>query len=482
MFRKILIILLVICFLFGMATRKEKENVEKTVETTATMVEEDSELEESILNSGVTGNWTQEEIEYFQKKEYLGNKERYTPYSIEYCPPYLTKGIEISEYGKIGKEDLVDMVKNEKISKEALLRYFSLLRSEIYAREGYAFESTGLKDFFNKMNWYQPKLKEIALTGWEDRNLKVIEELEEIVKNTKVVSKLFAKQIIIKAKWGEGPGEFKLGPLPESYEYITSFTIDVYGNVYIEDPYNQRINVFNKEGKFAKSIPIPGQLRGSFESSLVDGIGTDKDGNIYIASSSTTALLTSGRSGEVVFKIDDKGKILDSLTFKGYYVYPAIFYESDNVMYLWGPWEGGATAGVPLEFWERGKVTELSFTKLRYNSFDHSGKSITLGTRRIKINYDEAPVVFDESKDSRVAFYDGSSMVFQNSDGEIKGTFSRNNFRYYHLGNHGIPYEGHYVIISVWPYIDKDLNIYCIEGTPTHLYVIKCTPTEEIWK
>jgi hypothetical protein len=151
-------------------------------------------------------------------------------------------------------------------------------------------------------------------------------------------------------------------------------------------------------------------------------------------------------------------------------------------MYLWGSWEGKTTAGVPLEFEEKGKVTQLSFAQMRDNSFDQYKKSLSLGTRRIKINYDEAPVVFNESKESRVAFYDGRSVVFQDSNGEIKGTFSRNNFRYYHLGSHGIPYEGHYVIISVWPYIDKDLNIYCIEGTPTHLYVIKCTPTEEVWK
>jgi hypothetical protein len=338
MFKKFLLIVLSFCFLLGMATKKELENAKKTVEATTTVVatttaaEKGSDIEESALTPGITGEWTQDEIEYFQKKEYVGDKKRYTPYSIEYCPSYLTKGIEISEYGKIGKEDLVDMVKNEKISKEALLRYFSLLRSEIYARKGYTFKNSDLKGFFGKVSWYQPKLKEIALTGWEERNLKLIEELEEIVKSTKVVSELFTKQIIIKAKWGKGSGEFELGPLPESYVYKTSFTIDVYCNVYIVDPNNQRINVFSKEGKFTKSIPIPEEWGKDLRYSIVEGIGADKNGNIYIASSSTTAILRSGSSGEVVFKMDGKGKILDSLTFKGYYVYTSIFYESDNVM------------------------------------------------------------------------------------------------------------------------------------------------------
>jgi hypothetical protein len=36
----------------------------------------------------------------------------------------------------------------------------------------------------------------------------------------------------------------------------------------------------------------------------------------------------------------------------------------------------------------------------------------------------------------------------------------------------------------VWadPYIDEDLSIYWVDGTPTHLHVIKYTPTDEVWK
>lgn len=336
------------------------------------------------------------------------------------------------------------------------------------------------------MNWYQPKQKEITLTGREEKNLKVIEELEEIVKNTKVVSELFTKKVIVKAKWGKGIGEFELEPLPESYEYRTSFTIDAYSNVYIVDPNNQRINVFNKEGKFIKSIPIPEQLIYNYKdekTSLVEGIGVDKNGNIYLPSSSTTELLSSDVSSEVVFKMDEKGKILDSLTFKGYYVYPPIFYEIDDVMYLWGSWEGKITAGVPLKFEEKGKVIELSFAQMRDNSFDQYKKSLSLGTRKIKINYDKAPVVFNESKDSRVVFFDRLNFVFQDSNGDIKARVSANSkyFRYYPLG-YGIPYKGHHVLISPWPYIDEDLNIYCIDGTTTHLHVIKYTPTDEVWK
>lgn len=467
MMRKLMLIFLSICFLFGMTARVEGD---------------------AAKDFDLTGDWTQDEIEYFQNKEYVGDTERYTVYKIDYFPPYLKGKIkeELKKYGKIGKDDLKKIIREGKVSKVELLRYYNLLRKEIYAHKGYIFTDSNLEEFFGKMDWYQSKQEEVTLTGREKKNLKVINELEEIVRNTKVVSELFTKEVIIKAKWGKGPGEFELEPLPESYEYRPSFTMDVDGNAFIEDPNNQRINVFDKLGRFTKSIPIPAQLIYTYKenkSCLVEGVGVDNDGNIYFASSSTTELLTSDLSGEVVFKIDEKGKVLDSLTLIGYYVYPAIFIESDSIMYLWGSWEMQITAGVPLEFKKEWEVTELSFAQLRSNSFDKHKKSLNLGAKKMKINYDKTPVVFNESKDSRVVFYAGGGFVFQNSNGEIKARVSSNSeyFRYYPLG-YGIPYKGHYVIISVCPYIDEDLNIYCIDGTDTHLHVIKYTPTDEVWK
>jgi len=476
MFKKSLIVLMIGCFLLGMATKAEVEGVKEEAEKGV------------VLDSDIEGNWTNVEIEYFRNKEYVGDKERYTPYSIDYFPPYLKGEIEeeLKKYGTIGNEDLKKIIEEGKASKVKLLRYYNLLSNEMYARKGYIFEGADLKEFFGRINWYKPGLKRVELNKRERKNLKEIKKLEEIVKNTKVISELFSKQVIIKARWGKGPGEFALEPLPESYEYRTSFTIDDYGNIYIEDPNNQRINVFSKNGAFIKSVNIPERLIHSYQdekTSLVEGIGVDKNRNIYLASSSTTELLTSGSSGEVVFKIDENGKGLDSLTFKGYYISPAIFYESDNVMYLWGSWEGGITAGVPLEFGGMERVTQLNFKHLRDNSFDQSRKSVTLGTRRIKINYDEAPVVFNKSRDSRVVFYERRNFVFQDANGEIREEISSNSecFRYYPLG-YGFLYKGHNIIVSTWPYIDKNLNIYCIDGTKTHLHLIKFIPTYKIWQ
>jgi hypothetical protein len=491
--RKLMLIFLLICFLTGILTKAENasEEIEKKAKPVSTAIGGGKAFEAEVIDSDITGEWTQDEIDYFQNKEYVGDKKTYILFSLHYYPSYIKERLlKEDPYNKIAYEKniITEMAMKQFASlnidnKQLLTRYFMLLKYEVYARHGYNFKKLALKRFFEKLNWYQPKQKEITLTGREERNLKVIEELEEIVKNTKIVSELFTKQVIVKAKWGKGPGEFGLGPLPESYVYKTNFTIDAYGNVYIVDPNNQRINVFNKEGKFTKSIPIPEEWGKDLRFSIVEGIGADKNGNIYIASSSTMALLHSGSSGEVVFKIDEKGKILDSLTFMGYYVYPAIFFESDNMMYLWGSWETEITAGVPLEFNNKERFIPISINYLRDNSFNQYKKSINLGKRIINLNYDKSPFVFNESKDSKVVFATCGGFVFQNSSGEIKTIVSHNSnyFRYYPLG-YGIPYKGHNVLISSWPYIDKDLNIYCIDGTETHLRVVKYTPTDEVWE
>jgi len=474
-FKKVLIVLMIGCFLLGMAMRAEVEGVKKEIE------------KEVIGGSDITGEWTQDEIEYFQDKEYVGSQKQYNAHTLDYYPSYL-KGEEVAEslkkYGIIGEEDLKKVIEEGKASKIKLLRYYNLLRNEIYARKGYFFKNSDLKEFFGMVNWYQPKSKEITLTGREEKNLKVIEELEEIVKSTKVVSELFTKKIIIKAKWGKGSGEFGLEPLPESYEYRTSFTIDDNGFFYIVDHNNKRINVFTPEGSYLKEIKIPSKFTTIYAGekvSSVDGIGVDRSGNIYLASSSTDKFLWTSSSGDDILKIDTEGKILDSLTFIGYYVYPVIFFESDNMMYLWGSWETEITAGVPLEFNKKERVIPISINCLRDNSFNRYKKSINLGSKKIRINYDKAPVVFNKSDDSKVAFYDGRSFVFQDSQGEIKGTFSHKYFRYYPI-DYGKPYKEHYVIVSAWSYIDENLNVYCIEGNSTYLRLVKCTPTNRVWK
>jgi len=433
--------------------------------------------------AGSNASWTQEEIEYFQEKEYVGNRVQYQPFSLHYYPLYLMDEQTKDEYGIIGEDGLREIIKSGKRSKSELSRYFMLLRNEIYARKGYIFKGSDLREFFGKMDWYEPKVSEVELNKQEKKNVELIKELEEMVKSTKVLKDLYTREVVLKAKWGKGPGEFALEPLVESGEYSTSFILDVNGNFYILDPNNQRINVFTKEGNFTKSIPIPEELIYTYrdeKTSLVEGVGVDHNGNVYLSSSSTKELLTSGRSGEVVLKVNGKGEVLDRIVFKGSYVHPPIFYEADEKMYLWGPW-GGTKAAILLDFENMGEVIELTLGKLHHNSFEYHGKSINFGTRRININYNKAPVVFNQSSNSRIVFYDGENFVFQDSDGEIKTKIKNRNLR--SPRTLWFSYKEYRAVsISAWPYIDSALNIYFPNGTSTHLQVVKYTPTEEIWK
>jgi hypothetical protein len=479
MFKKILIVLLVVCFLLGMATRKELENVKREAEGTPT------EIEEPEFTPGITGAWIQDEIEYFRKKEYVGNRELYGAADL-YPPSYIKGEVnrkDFIEYPYGTEAAFKDFILESKINKNKLLLYYKLLISEIYARKGYKFENSTLRDFFNKMPWYKASTGAVKLNGYEEYNFNLIKKQESFVRGLKPLKNLYTKQVIIKARWGNEPGEFALLPLDESHEWITHIVLDNESNIYIADEKNLRINTFSKSGEFLRSIPVPDELiysYGDTKTSLVEGLGVDKEGNIYLASSSTKAIISSGANGEIVLKIDKEGKQLDKYSFSGAYVYPVVLYSRKNEMYLWGSWGTNNTAAIPLGY---GKIGVSAFSRgvISSRSFQSSGNKIVLSDIGIKINNEKAPVSFNISRTSRVVFFDGRVFYFQDEDGEIKAEIDHKYFRYYPLGE-GFFYKNIGVMVWADPFIDDDLNIYWVEGTPTHLHVIKYTPTEEAWK
>jgi len=495
--RKLLLIVLSFCFLLGMAAKAEVENVEKETGPVSTAIEggkafgaEETPLikpEEEVIESDVTGEWTQAEIGYFQNKKYVGDKKLYNIYTtiIDYYPLYTEGKVRKTDFYNYKNIDqaLRDLISLGKVEKKEILRYFSLLRNEIYARKGYIFKSPDLKDFFDKMKWYNPEKKEVTLNGKEKYNVAEIEKRENLIANVKLLENLYTKEVIIKARWGSGPGEFGLEPLDESYEWNTHIVLDNESNIYIADEKNLRINTFDKSDKFLRSIPIPEDLiytYGDTRTSLVEGLGVDKNGNIYLASSSTKAIISSGTQGEVVLKIDKEGKRLEKYSFSGSYVYPVVFYRRNNEMYLWGSWGVNNTAAIPLGYGKIG-VSTFSPGVISSRSFQNNRQEIALNNIGIKINNKKAPVSFNVSRTSRVVFFDGRVFYFQDADGELKAEIHHKYFCYYPLGE-GFPYKNAGVMVGAEPYIDEELNIYWVEGTPTHLHVIKYTPTEEIWK
>ncbi|MCK4526741.1 YARHG domain-containing protein [candidate division WOR-3 bacterium] len=418
-----------------------------------------------------SSSWLEAEVEYFQEKEYKGNESIYT--EVDFYPPYFTQG---------------------EADKEDILRYLRLLRNEIFARRGYVFGSEELKEFFKGMKWYKSQAGEVELSEVERSNVLRIQEEEERYKSgegerERNTGEKYEKKVIIEAKWGSGPGEFGLEPLDETYTWVTYISLDKESNFYIADPNNGRINVFNENGKFVKEISISSELKYSYAGismTLVEGIGVDDKGNIYLASSSTPELLEEGH-GEVILKLNKDGKVLEKYVFKGAYLDIPHFYRDDEGnMYLWGSWKTSSLSSIkaliPLEY-GRGKGINLKHGLLSSRSFKNNGNAIKLLNKRIKISGDRVPRTFNISTASRVVYYDACSFiyVFQNEKGEIKEKLDIYP-RYYPRG-YGFSYK-RWKNVSIWsePYIDKELNIYCIAGTSEELHVIKYIPNKEIWE
>jgi len=84
----------------------------------------------------------------------------------------------------------------------------------------------------------------------------------------------YVPKVIIEGKWGTGPGEFGMAsqfPLGhfENYE-PSSLAVDSKGNIYILDFVNDRIQKFDKSGKYLTELPVEG-MKGELAGYCYDG-------------------------------------------------------------------------------------------------------------------------------------------------------------------------------------------------------------------
>lgn len=84
----------------------------------------------------------------------------------------------------------------------------------------------------------------------------------------------YVPKVIIEGKWGTGPGEFGMAsqfPLGHFEKYQpSSLAVDSKGNIYILDFVNDRIQKFNKSGKYMTELPVEG-LKGELAGYCYDG-------------------------------------------------------------------------------------------------------------------------------------------------------------------------------------------------------------------
>jgi len=82
-----------------------------------------------------------------------------------------------------------------------------------------------------------------------------------------VVTEEYVPKVIIEGKWGPGPGEFgSTNPgfvsekAPDIHFKPSSLAVDSKGNIYILDPVNNRIQKFDENGKYIKSISVESHI------------------------------------------------------------------------------------------------------------------------------------------------------------------------------------------------------------------------------
>lgn len=132
--------------------------------------------------------------------------------------------------------------------------------------------------------------------------LRIINEkvyVTDIQANKVFVFGLDGKLLLEIGEPGKGNGEF-IAP--------NAVTADEYGNIYVVDTGNQRVQVFDKDGKFARIIN--GSENGAADSTFVNprGIGIDSRGIIYIVSNLTHMVYGFDKEGKQMFQMGTMGE------------------------------------------------------------------------------------------------------------------------------------------------------------------------------
>lgn len=128
-------------------------------------------------------------------------------------------------------------------------------------------------------------------------------------------------EIVIKGKYGFSDGEFGFKVFEDqSWIEPSGIAIDSKGNIYIADPLNNRIQKFDKNGKFLFKIKFDIQLH-RFAKTL-DDVAVDPEDNLYAVS----------RHEQKIFKYDQNGKFARSINLK----------EMDIAWDKWRGWRSGS--------------------------------------------------------------------------------------------------------------------------------------------
>jgi hypothetical protein len=294
------------------------------------------------------------------------------------------------------------------------------------------------------------KRMEFRLVGSPVNRTVIQKPLKEVAKNTASeedsMPGKYVKKVLIKAKWGDGPGEFQLMPINETHSWIAYLALDKQGNIYIVDQNNYRVNVYNNKGKFQKVVQLSEKDR-----ILITGIGVDSRGHIFITSSAPM-------SGQAFIEINRKNDIIDKFELPGVWVGLSKFSEdSEGNIYVRKHWTDSIS--IPLSLASERKDSKDVINKIKEVKLLKYYSKETINKYGLMATQDNSGNIFFKNEKGKI--------VFMKRQYDIVDIHS---FSYKKYDN---------IMATARAAFDDDGKFYIVQGTTQGLQVLKCTPQFE---
>jgi hypothetical protein len=200
--------------------------------------------------------FSEDEIEYFQSKEYTGDSRAYTEEDL--IPPYI----------------------EGQANREETLRYLRLLRNELFARRGFEFKSKDLKEFFRKMKWYKSLYsfyQSVVLNEWEGDNSRLIQKKEiELKASDEAKQKEYSKgyvKTVVETTMGYGPEGLGYRMWEGDPDFPISIVADSKMRIYVLDHLRNRIRVYSEGGEHLSDLKVKVYEEASYEEMMEEANG-----------------------------------------------------------------------------------------------------------------------------------------------------------------------------------------------------------------
>lgn len=97
------------------------------------------------------------------------------------------------------------------------------------------------------------------------------------------------------------------GSKPGQFLFPTYLTVDASGDLYVTDTLNSRVEVFDPEGKYLKTIGSRGSAWGMFDKPK--GVALDSFGNLYVADSGWSNVQIFNQKGQILLFFGGRGPL-----------------------------------------------------------------------------------------------------------------------------------------------------------------------------